>query len=90
MQMFRATCRDCGWVFDVVVLPLPITLAARACERTCCPMCANRVGNTVGAARTLSDDERSHKLRLEAQRAGKSGDVNLCPPLSTSTQEAST
>lgn len=89
MQMFRATCRDCGWVFDVVVLPLPITLAARAMEKTCCPMCANRVGNTVGAARALTDAEHAHKCRIEAQRAGKSAGVNLCPTLSTTTQDTS-
>lgn len=61
MQMFRARCRDCQWEFDVVALPMPITLAARAIGKTCCPMCANRVGNVVAPSRQLTDLERAHK-----------------------------
>lgn len=85
MQMFRATCRKCGWTFDVVALPLPLTLAVRAMENTCCPMCTNCVDNTIGAQRALTDAERAHKAKLEVQRLAT--EINLCPPQSTSVQE---
>ncbi len=63
MQMFRAKC-ICGWVYDTVVLPMPITVAARAIDATCCPMCGNRKGNTCAAPRDLTSDEREFKIKV--------------------------
>lgn len=72
MQMFRAACGKCQWVFDVVVLPLPVTIAAGAMENTCCPMCGNRKRNTCAPARALTLGENAHKTGLEAARKGGS------------------
>jgi len=82
MQMFRARCSACRWQFDVVVLPLPITIAAGAMGNTCCPMCANRDGNTVGEARALFEVEREHKAKLELRRSIERRDTIICPPAS--------
>ncbi len=64
MQMFRARCRDCGWIFDVVALPLPLKIAARAMENTCCTMCGNCVSNTLADGRALTDQEAAHKRQM--------------------------
>lgn len=64
MQMFRARCRDCQWEFDVVALPMPISKAAEAMGKACCPMCGNRAGNVVAPSRPLTDLERAHKTSL--------------------------
>lgn len=66
MQMFRARCNVCGWTYDTVVLPMPITEAARVIGASHCPMCANHRGNTCAAPRDLTDAERVHKARLVA------------------------
>lgn len=68
MQMFRAKCAGCDWSFDVVVLPMDLTLAADLMMQSNCPMCGNCEANTVAPARELTDEERSHKAALEAQR----------------------
>ena len=67
LTMFRARCRDCGWSWDVVALPLPLTAATTAIKSTHCPMCANAADNTVAEARLLTDAEAAHKRRLLAR-----------------------
>lgn len=64
MQMFRGQCQACNWQWDVVVLPMPVTEAARVISDTSCPMCGNRHGNSVGDPRPLTEAEKSHKLTV--------------------------
>jgi hypothetical protein len=61
VHMFRATCKSCGWLFDVCAVPMPLAKAAVNMANATCPLCGNREGNTVGAARPLTDDEMNHK-----------------------------
>jgi len=64
MSVMRAHCCSCDWTFDVVVLPMPVTTAAKAAMAAHCPMCGNGKGNTVAPARPLSEVELAHKHGL--------------------------
>lgn len=77
MQMFRARCATCQTVFDVIATPVQVDVFVRVGKRASCPLCGNHKGNLCAQARDLTDAERAQR----AQRA------DLCPPLSTSTQE---
>lgn len=38
--VLRGRCNDCGHVWVVAYLPMPLTNAARLMQRAACPMCA--------------------------------------------------
>lgn len=84
MQMFRARCVKCDHVFDVIATPVPVDVFVRVSKRASCPLCGNHKGNLCAPARDLTDAEH-------VQRAGPLPEAAPppCPPLSTSTQEAS-
>lgn len=70
MQMIRGKCKACAWEFDLVTAPMPLTKWARAAqERSTCPMCGHRDGNTLAPERPLTDAEREHKLVTMAREA---------------------
>lgn len=64
MQMFRAECSECKWVFDVVTLPMPIETAAIAMAKAACPICGNRTDNLCAEPRALTDQERKAKANV--------------------------
>lgn len=63
-QMFRGRCRECGWTWDVIALPMPIDTAAQVIGAARCPMCGNGDGNTCAEPRALTEAEADHKSRL--------------------------
>lgn len=73
MKMVRAECHECGWLFDVVAIPLRLEVAARAMGACSCPICGNRDRNTLDAPRELTDAEAAHKRAFE-------GNDRLNPP----------
>lgn len=60
MQMMRAKCGSCNWIFDVCALPMPITDAARVMERATCCMCGSKE-TFVAEQRALTSEETVHK-----------------------------
>lgn len=67
MQMLRSRCSFCGWVFDVVAVPILLTSAAHVMEASHCPMCGNRGGNRIAEPRDLTAPEREFKLRVSPE-----------------------
>lgn len=66
MQMLRARCVKCQWVYDIIALPIPVA-AILAMANGQCPMCGNVKGNVLADPRPLTDAETAHKsgVRLE-------------------------
>ena len=73
-QMFRARCRECDWIWDVVALPMPIEKAAHVIGAARCPMCGNGDDNTVAEGKPLTDAETDHKRRLNRISPPPEGD----------------
>lgn len=71
MHMLRGRCDACGWEYDIIVLPMPLAIAAQAMAAPHCPICGNRAGNTVTAPRSLTEDERIHKAAVMAHQIGQ-------------------
>ncbi len=66
MQMIRAKCKACEWVFDVVAIPMVLQLAADTMSsRSACPMCGC-CESFFADSRPLTGDEIDHKNRVLA------------------------
>lgn len=63
MQMLRAKCANCDWIYDCVTLPMAATPACNTMSKVACPMCGNHKGNLVADPRDLTPEERLHKVR---------------------------
>lgn len=64
MQMMRARCKPCGWIYDVVAIPMEMGKAAKTMqERAACPMCGDRHA-LMADPRPLTPQEIEHKLPL--------------------------
>lgn len=68
MQMMRATCARCQFVYDILALPIAAMMMGRVKNR-CCPICGNVKNNTMADPRALNDDERVAKARAIALEA---------------------
>lgn len=61
MQMMRAKCGACSWVFDLAALPgRALDVAETVKRRAVCPLCYDSRA-LMAEARPLSDDERAAK-----------------------------
>lgn len=67
MEMARGQCGDCGWMVDIVAVPMTLTRAAEAMSRASCCMCGSRK-IMCAASRALTDHEAIHKQRLVDER----------------------
>lgn len=83
MQMFRARCASCSFIFDVIATPVPVDVFARVAKRTACPMCGNQKGNTCAPSRDLTDAERAQRPPIgaaePAPRAPAGSPANASP-----------
>ena len=70
MSMMRARCHRCGWIFDVVALPMPVDAACRAMLASRCPMCANSNANMTAPSRELTAEEVAQKRLVMAKEIG--------------------
>lgn len=79
MQMFRARCKRCEWIYDTVTLPMPLTEFAAAAKSAACPMCGNLNGNACADPRPLTEFERAHKAKF-LEREAATGKPPPSPP----------
>lgn len=52
-------CKQCGYTWVGIYLPLPIEDAVRVLQSLCCPMCASRsdrITMLLGAVKTLNTE----------------------------------
>lgn len=59
MQMIRARCAKCDWVFDIMAIPAP-ALRMKVVGKAHCPMCCNVKGNLMADPRPLTEAEAEH------------------------------